>query len=146
MPIKDNSFDMYTLRRRCKKMLKAKFGKTMKLGDFDRIWFMYFKYAIQIPLLKHGKVQIDDNFSIEIVGERLENKESMLGLLEKGLNVNGIVKPAVKFNPNRQGIVYRIELKDRNYKGQLIFEANPKLKKAVHNELLNTSTYYRILR
>lgn len=137
---------MTALRKRAKKMLKKRFGKDMKLGDFDRIWSMYFKYAIQQPLLKHGKVQIDDNFSIEIVGERLENKESLLGLMVKGLNANGIVKPAVKFNPNRQGIVYKIDLKDRSYKGQLIFEANPKLKKAVHNELINTQTYYRILR
>jgi len=137
---------MKTLRRRCKKMLKSKFGKNMKLGDLDRIWFNYFKYAIKNPLLKHGMVQIDENFSIEIVGEKLQNKESMLGLMVKGLNVKGIVKPAVKFNPNRKDVVYKIELKDRNYKGQLIFEANPKLKKEVHQELLNTQTHYRILR
>ena len=47
--------------------------KTIKLSDVDRIWLDYVEYAIVEPLLKYGKVEVDNNITIEIVGKTVEN-------------------------------------------------------------------------
>jgi hypothetical protein len=147
MPIKvKNSFDMPKLRRRAKRVLRRKYKKTIKLSDVDKIWADYFKYGILKPLLKFGNVKIDDRTTFEIIGTKLDNDNTMLGLMSKGINYNGIVKEAVKFNPDRRDVKYKTVLTDKNFNGQVIFEPNHKLSKAVHNELLNTTTYYRIKR
>jgi hypothetical protein len=146
MPISKNSFDMPLLMKRAKRTLKKKFGKEVSLTECYKVWEDYYTYAILNPLLKHGKVQIDSNLSIEIVGQRIEDNPKLIALLSNGLNKNGIIKDAVKFNNNRPDIAYKIVLIDRNYKGKLIFEANPKLKKAVSESISNTQTHYRILR
>ena len=83
---------------------------------------------------------------MEILGTRFEDDPKMLALMAKGLNANGVVKEAVKFDDNRYGVKYKIVFRDTNYKGELIFTACDKLKSRVHEELKNTQTNYRILR
>lgn len=136
---------MKALRARAKKTLKKKYNKAISLSDVDGIWAAWVKYSVVNPMLTHGFVQIDDNTTIQIVGTKIDNDNAMLGLMERGLNVNGIVKPAVRFDSNRIGVKYKIVLTDKNYKGTLIFEANPRLSKRVSEELRNTQTYYKIL-
>lgn len=137
---------MPLLRRRAKKLLKRKYGKDITLSDVDKIWAEYYKYGIEKPLIQFGRVQIDRRFSIEIVGTRLENNPNMLNLMVKGLNKQGVIKEAVKFNPSRPGINYSIVVIDRNCKEKMIFEAHPELKEVVHQALVNTENHYRILR
>lgn len=144
MPTRENSFDMPTLRIRAKRTVKERFGKTIKLSDVDRLLGQYVKYGIIKLLVRDGKVQIDERFSIEIVGQRIEDNKRLTSLMIKELNFNGIVKKAVKFNPNRAGIAYKIECVDKSYEGQLIFTPNKDIKKAVSISLSETQTYYRI--
>ena len=44
----------------------------------------------------------------------------------------------------REGITYSVLMTDKNYKGNLIFNVDEKIKKRVNEELKNTNTYYRI--
>lgn len=148
MPISTptNSLNMAVLRKRAKKLLKKKHGVVISLSQAKKIWDDYCEYDIIRPLLKFGKVQIDERTSIEIVGTKYENDPKLMGLMTKGLNGNGHIKKAVAFDSNRMGVKYKIVFKDKNYKDRLIFEPNAKLSKRVHEELKNTQTYYTILR
>ena len=126
--------------------MKKKYKKDVSVTDVKMIWKDYCEYAIIRPMLKMGKAKIDERTSIEIVGTRFENDPKLLAIMGNGKNINGIVKDAVRFDDNRYGIKYKIVFTDLNYKGELIFEADAKLKKRVHEELKNTQTYYRIKR
>jgi len=141
-----NSFNFPLLCKRAKKTLKKKYGKDVSIIAIKQIWKDWVEYAIILPLLRDGKVQIDDKFSMEIFGKRFEDDPQILTMMEKGLNHNGITKEAVRFDSNRYGVKYKVDLIDRNYRGVTVFDADPKLSKRVHEELKNTQTYYRILR
>ena len=141
-----NSFDFKKLCKRAAKTVRTKHKKSVKMDDARRVWDDYCEFGIIRPLLKYGNVKIDERTSIEIVGKRFEDDPKLLGLMAKGLNVNGVIRDAVKFDDNRYGVKYKIVFTDRNYKGSLIFTASSKLKKRVHEELKNTQTNYRILR
>ncbi len=141
-----NSFDFPLLCKRAKRALKKKHGKDIGITAIKQIWKDWAEYAIILPTLRDGKVQVDDKFSMEIFGKRFENDPQILAMMENGLNHNGITKDAVRFDSNRYGIKYKVDLIDRNYRGVTIFDADPKLSKRVHEELKNTQTYYRILR
>ena len=133
---KSNNFDMSVLRRRARKKLRVKYGVKAKLSYIDSVWKDYINLSLVPELLKYGKVQIDKQTSIEIVGK----KEIKLLYLKKGG-----VSSTTKYNNMRAGISYKIVLTDANFKnGTLIFTANSNIKKAVSNALMNTNNYYRI--
>lgn len=135
---------MPVLRRRARKMVRKKYKKTVKLSEVNDIWNTYVEYGLVKPLLRLGKVQAG-GMTIEIVGTKIVD-DPKFGLLVKGLNINkvGGIKKAVRFDDNRPDVKYKIMLTDKNYCGNLIFQADPKLSLKVHNELKNTRTYYRI--
>lgn len=126
-------FDMPSLRRRCKKLMRKKHKKTIKLNEVDKIWKNYVEYGIVRPLLKYGKVEIDKFTSVEIVGERAKSKHQSL-----------YIEKIVTHKAHREGLLYSVIMNDKNYKGKLIFHAYSKIKKRVHEELKNTNTYYRV--
>lgn len=142
-----SKFNMPVLRRRAKRVLRQKHKKTIKLSQVDKVWKEWVELYVYKELLKFGKVQIDKNFSIEIVGKRIIDDPKMFKLVVNGLNINrsGKVKEAVKFDYNRNEVAYKIVLEDKSYKkGKMTFVADPKLSRRVHEELKNTKTYYRI--
>lgn len=141
-----NTFNTTALCKRAVKTVRRKYKKSIKQSEARKIWDDWCEYAVIRPLLKFGIVQIDKHTKIEIVGERYENDSRMFALMSNGLNKNGVMKKAVKFNPNRYGIKYKIVFTDSNYRGVTIFKANKKLKERVHDALVNTQTYYRIKR
>ena len=139
-------FNMKVIRRRCKKLMRKKFKKKIALKVVDKVWKEYVEHAIVRKMLKYGKVKIDENFSIEIVGQRIVDNPQIYSILSRGIGItkNGIIKPSANLCKERDGYFYKIVMEDKNYKGKLYFEANDKIKKRVHNELKNTNTYYRI--
>lgn len=134
---------MAVIRARARKALRKRHRKTAKLSEVDRIMKDCIEYCIVRPLLKYGKVQVDKTFSLEIVGRYIHDDPSVLALLSKGKTINGIVKDASGWD-GRPGIIYKIEAKETNYKGKLIFTADPKMSKRVSEHLKNSTQYYRI--
>lgn len=131
-----NSFDMRIIRRRARKKLRVKHGVKIKLSEVDKIWKDYVNLAIIKPLIKFGKVQIDKNTSIEIVGK----KTLKIINLKKGGKAS-----TSNVNSRRPGLTYKVVYFDSNYKrGALVFTASPIIKKSVNEALLNTNIYYRI--
>lgn len=137
-------FSWPALRRRNKKMMRAKHKKTVHLTTLDKIWDDYVEHGIIRPLIKYGNVQIDDHTTLEITGKP-DTKPETFGPLSKGLLVkrNGKMQP-FKSLKGRSGYVYGIRVRDTNYKGNLIFKADPKLSKRVAEALVKTQNYYRI--
>ena len=77
----------------------------------------------------------------------MENDPRLRAMLINGMAVTkkGFKTEAKVLNRNRHGILYKIVAEDKNLKeGQLIFEADKKIKKRVKEQLINTSQYYRI--
>ena len=137
---------MPVLRKRAKDMMRKKHGKKVSLTKLDKVWKEYVQYGIIKPLLKYGKVNIDDNFSIEIVGRRVETDKRVASMYMKGVVINkkGYKSEAQILSRNRHGVLYKIVAEDKSYKGKLVFDADKKLKKAVKEQLINTQQYYRI--
>jgi len=130
-------FDMPSLRRRVKKVMRKKHKKTIKLSDVDKVWKEYVKYGIINPLVNMGKVQVDKNFSLEIVGEKVINSKKLLSLVEGGAKI--------KSYKHRDGLFFKVECVDKNFKaGRLYFEPSKLISAKVHEALENTSNYYRI--
>lgn len=148
MPQSQNKykFDMPKIRRRCRKVLRKRFKKKIKLNDVDRLWKQYVEYGIVRQLLKYGKVQIDKNWSMEIVGYRI-TEDRNFNTFARGIGVrNGIITPSANLHKGRDGYVYHIELTDNNFKeGVLIYKPSKKMSKAVHEALVNTNNYYRLV-
>jgi len=147
MPAKSRQFSMPTLRARAKKMMRKKHKKTVNLTLLDKVWKEYVEYAITRPLLKYGKIQVDEKLSFEIVGRKVEDDPRLRAMLINGMAVTkkGFKTEAKILNRNRHGILYKIVAEDNNLKeGVLIFEADKKLKKRVKEQLINTTQYYRI--
>src|SRR6185369_4452835 len=145
MLIKSRKFSMPKLRVRAKKLMRSKYKKTIKLTDLDKVWNSWVEYNIVRPLLKYGSVVVDDKFSIEIIGKRIENDARALSLLSKGIAVtsSGFKINAEVLSRNRPGVLYKIVVTDKNYKGQLIFEPDRKLKKRVREHLINSQQVYK---
>lgn len=126
---------MSTVTRRARKRLRVKCKKKIGLADVRKICKDFVEMSIVERLIKYGKVQVDKNFSLEIVGK----KSIKVIALKKG----GIASTA-NINPMRKGLTYKIVLTDTNFKGYLVYMANPVIKKAVHKALMETNNYYRI--
>lgn len=134
-------FDMPTLRRRAKKLMRKRHKKTISLSEVNKIWKEYVEYAIIKQVLYRGIAEIDNNFSVELVGKKYPPR--LLKLLEKGWQVGKTgIKPAELWN--RMGYIYKLRVVDKQCKGQIVFEADPKFKKRVVDKLKNTTQYYRI--
>lgn len=146
MLIKGRKFSMPTLRRRAKKMMREKYKKTVKLFVLDKVWSDWVEYAIIRPLIKFGHVEVDSRFSMDIIGKRVENYVRIASLMSKGMAITktGFKVGAKVLNSNRQGIIYKIILNDKNYKGQLIFEAENALRKRISEHLINSQQVYKI--
>lgn len=144
---KRRQFSMPVLRRRAKKMMRKKYGKTIKLSRLDEILDQYVRYEIIPKLLKDGKVQLDKYTEIEIVGRRPEADARYSSLLSQGKvrSRTGRIMDAKIIGRNRKDYIYKIVCTDSTYKGQIIFEPDKKLRALVRNELETTSTYYRLL-
>lgn len=131
-----SNFDMKIIRRRARKKLKSKYKKLIKLSEVDDIWKDYVSLLAD-QLVKRGKVNIDKNASIEIIGK----EEIKVIVLKKG----GLASTA-DVNLRRPGLTYKIVYTDTNYrKGSLLFTASKLIKDKVHNALINTNNYYRII-
>ncbi len=139
-------FNWLSIRRNVKKMMRRKYKKTIKLSDVDRIWLDYVEYAIVEPLLKYGKVEVDNNITIEIVGKTVENHLPSRNLAAKGKYVKGnYIGSIEKVNYKRLGIVYSVQFTDKSHKGgKLVFETDAKLKKRISEHLFNSFQPYRI--
>lgn len=142
-----SNFDMPTLRRRAKKLLRKKYKKTIKLSDVDKIWGEYCHYGVVKPLIKKGEVNIDQYTKLEIVGRKILDDSKVLGMLSNGIMAtrNGYMKRVGTLNPLRGDIVYKVRLTDKTFKGgRLIYKADKKVASAVHKALMETNKYYKI--
>lgn len=140
-------FDMPKLRRKCRTMLKKQYGKVTKsLTVLDKVWLDYVKYGLVEELIKNGKVQVDKNFSIEIVGRKIVDDPRMFGIFSRGVGIRGeVVTKGANLTKGRADYYYDIVVIDKSYReGPLYFKANPKISRAVHDALVNTNHYYRI--
>lgn len=142
-----NRFDMPLVRRRIRKTLRRKSKKSVSLTKIDQVYKDWVKHYLIAELVKYGKVQVDKNFSLEIVGQRIVDNVQMQKLFSRGVGIRGgILTDSANLNKGRPGIFYRIVMVDKSFKdGKLKFEAHPAIKKAVHDALVNTNTHYRIL-
>lgn len=132
-------FDMPSLRRRIKKQMRKKHKKTIKLSFVDKVWKEYVNHGIIAPMVKLGKVEVDKNFSLEIVGQKVIDNPKLVSLVMNG--------KTLKNYRHRDGIYHSVVVVDKNFKeGKLYFEPSGLIGKKVHNALENTSNYYRILR
>lgn len=139
-------FSWPKIRLRTKRMMRKKYGITIKLTDLDRVWDDYVTYGIIKPLLKYGKVVVDERFSLEIVGRNIVDCPKVFVASANGFNIRsgGKKGKVMKINHNRPGLVYSIEFKNERYKGKVIFIAADNLKKVVSNQLFNSNQYYRL--
>lgn len=138
-----SKFDMPTIRRRAKAAVKKRHKKIIKLSTVDKVWKEYVEYAIIKQVLYRGIADIEGHFKVELIGRPYSDR--LLKLLEKGLNVGKFgLKKAEKWS--RLGYNYKLEFVDNKCKGQIVFEADAKFKKRVHERLKNTNQYYRIIK
>lgn len=136
----NSKLDMPIIRRRAKLAVKKKHGKKIKLSDVDKVWKDYVEYAIIRPLLYRSIANIEDHFSVHLIGKPYS--ERLLKILAQGYNVGRFgLKLADKWN--RRGLIYKLSFVDKKVKGQIIFEADAKFKKRVV-EKLNGSEYVRL--
>jgi hypothetical protein len=130
-------FNMAEACKRARTKLRVKHAKKTNNSFIRELWKDYIELSLTPTLLKYGKVQIDKNASLEIVGKR----DIKLIRLKK----DGKLSSTTTANKLRPGIRYKIVYEDKTHKGgKLIFTASKNLKKAVSEALMNTNTYYRI--
>jgi len=137
---------MPVLRKRCKAMMRKKYGKTVSLSTLDKVFKDWVEHAVVRPLIEYGQVQIDERTRMEIVGKKIVNDNKAFELLSNGRAVtrSGRFIESKKLS-SRNDVIYKIKFKDDNYKkGQLIYESNKSLSKRVSEHLNNTKQYYRI--
>jgi len=135
--MRTSKFNMVAVCKRARTRLRAKHGKRTKNSFVRELWKDYIELSLTPSLIKYGKVQIDKNASIEIVGKR----EIKLIRLKR----NGQLSSTTTENKLRAGIKYKIVYEDKTHKGgKLIFTAHKNIKKAVSEALMNTNAYYRI--
>jgi len=131
---------------RIKKRLRKTNKKTVSKKKIREVWRDWVDIMIIEQLVEKGKVQVDKSFSLEIVGKRLVEDKRKMRLLADGLiATKSGIKEVGKLNQTRKGFTYSIVMKENRFKeGVLMFDADPKIRKAVHEALCNTSKYYRI--
>jgi len=135
--MRKNSFDMESICAETKKRLRKERGIPSTRSFIRAVWKDYIYLSLIPHLLKYGKVQVDKNLSIEIVGRRNNN----LIFLKKSKELSS----SSKQNMLRPNIAYKIVVTDNTYKkGKLTFTATQYIKKQVHLALTSTSNYYRI--
>ena len=126
---------MPSLRRRIKRLMRKKHKKTIKLSIVDKVWDAYVKHGITEKLVKYGKVVIDKNFSLEIVGEKITDNTKLFALATKNMGIK-----------LHRDCFYKVKVIDKNFKeGTLYFDANKRIKKRMREELENNNAHYRIL-
>lgn len=132
---------------RIKKRLRKKSKKTVSRRKIRAVWREFIDIMVIEPLIEKGKVMVDKQLQLEIVGRRLVDDKRKMNLLTKGLMLKrgkGIVE-AEKLNNARKGFTYRIAMKEERFKeGVLMFDADKRIVKAVCDSLNNTNRYYRI--
>lgn len=112
--------------------------KKVKLSQVADVWKDFVQIEIVNELIKHGKVQIDKNIKMEIVGKR-----AIKPILIKK---TGKIQSTTKANPMRSGIIYKLTYTDSTFKnGKLIFTATPDIKLQISKALMTTSNYYKIV-
>lgn len=139
---------MPKIRRRIRKEMRKRYGKSIKLSQVDKVWAEYVEYGIVAPLLKYGEVKINDKTGFEIVGTRIlqDNRLYSMFLNNRLVRRNNTVNNRPELNTYRPDVVYNIRLKDGDFKeGKLYFEADEKIRKKLVDALKNTNTYYKIL-
>ncbi len=130
-------FDMPSLRRRVKKLMRKKHKKTIKLSTVDKVWKEYVEHGIIKPMVNMGKVQVDDKFSLEIVGRKVFNNKQLKSFVNSGQKLKGY--------KHRDGLSFKVECVDKNFKeGKIYFQPSKLMTKKVDEALENTSNYYRI--
>lgn len=133
-----NSFDMDKIRTRVKAKVRKKHGKIIKKSLINRVWKDYCEIVVIGGLVRDGKVEVDKDMSIEIVGSSITSSK----YLKRYSEGKGKVDVLSKMRPD---VIYKIKLTERSYKGgKVIFHPSKKLKDKVKDALRNTSTYYRI--
>lgn len=140
------SFDMPTLRRRARKMMRVRHKKRIKLTDLDAVWNDYVELCVLKPLIKYGEAEADKGFKLEIIAKDVLKDNRLYSLISKGLlsYKSGGVARVTNMNKNRLGYVYKIALKQSNYKGIAIFQADSKIKSAVTRHLVESNQYYKV--
>jgi len=142
-----SGFNMPEVVARIKKRFRKTNKKTVSKSKIREVWRDWVDIMIIEQLVEKGKVQIDKHFSLEIVGKRLVDDKKKMRLLTDGLIAKrGVgIKKVGKLNQTRKGFTYSIVMKENRFKeGVLMFDADKKIRKAVHEALCNTSKYYRI--
>lgn len=133
---------MAVIRRRAKSAVKKRHKKTIKLSTVDKVWKEYVEYAIIRQVIYRGVADIEGHFKVELTGQPYS--EQMLKRMEKGYIVGKWgLKKVEKLN--RFGYHYKLSLTDKNCKSKIVFNADPKFKKRVHEQLKNTNQYYKII-
>lgn len=135
------------IRRKCRKELKKRYGKVLtSLSEIDKIWKDYVKHGLVDELIHNGKVVVDKNFSIEVVGQPIVDNPKMYAIFSRGAGIKGnMVTKGANLQKGRTGVFYDIVLTDKNFKeGVLIFKPHPDISRAVHEALVNTNHHYRI--
>ena len=141
-----SKFDMPEVVSRIKKRFRKTNKKTVSKSKIRKVWRDYVDIMIIEPLIDKGKVQIDKHFSLEIVGKRLVDDKNKMRLLTNGkIGTRSGVKDVGKLNQTRKQFTYKIVMTENRFKeGVLMYDADKKISKAVHNALCNTTKYYRI--
>ena len=142
-----SKFNMPEVVGRIKKRFRKKLKKTVQKSKIREVWRDYVDIMIIEPLIEKGKVQIDKRFSLEIVGKPITEDKRKVRLLTQGLIATKAgVKQVGKLNQTRKDFTYRIVMTESRFKeGVLMYDADPRIRKAVTDALCNTSKYYRII-
>ena len=143
-----HKFNMPLIRKRVKKIMRKRFKKTIKLSDVDKVWNDYVEFGIIQPLLKYGTVNVDDRMMFKIVGKSVVNRPELAAMFERGVSIRkgGLVADTTNINLNRNGIIYKIVLVDKNHKGgELIFQPHKEFAKKVHYHIKHNNPYYPIV-
>ena len=144
-----HKFNMPLVRQRAKKLMRKKFKKTIKLSDVDKVWNDYVEFGILQPLLKYGIVNVDDRMMFRIVGKSIIDRPELAAMFERGVTIRkgGLVTDTTNLNLNRNGIIYKIVLIDKNHKGgELIFQPHKEFAKKVHYHIKHNNPYYPIVK
>lgn len=139
-----NKISVSDFSHKAKKSIRRTYKKTISKSKIRSVWNDYCELAIINPLLKYGNVEIEKGLKLEIVGKEVINDSKYFSLFKRGVLAT---KTGTKENKGkgRMGVVYKIRMTDDNCKNtKLIFEANNKLKKLVHDKLVNSTEYYKI--
>lgn len=120
----------FFIQKRYKKVFKSKIG----IRDIHKIWNDYIEEVVIKPLSVGSIVKIDKRSKIWVKATpTLENKRAV-ALFNKGLMYSGgrIVEANLNFDNSKY--IYKVVYENTSFKGngQLFFNADQKIKKAVN--------------